>query len=291
MVLSPVGPATDPPRAHVLVATPRSEWFSYWAAAFVVLVMSLILFAIRRYSAPPPPPPPVATDFVEYLAHPAVGIPQGMTYGWAADAKRHSHPDRVTAVRVGARMVDLETASFARKKTAYAAWPGVPAALWAVFHDIPYSNWPIDPTASQRVKLESAHVEASAGEITELLAAAPLGGNAAWAFRRVQDEAWDWVDSEDVAYAHRSSRVLPTDLVELGSWLEASRIAALDGDTLFFAKPAVRAEAAAALRTRKLSDPQRQALREAMALSGARSAADVAALEEALTKALWLLAK
>jgi len=33
MVLSPVGPVADAPRAHVLVETPRSEWFSYGATA------------------------------------------------------------------------------------------------------------------------------------------------------------------------------------------------------------------------------------------------------------------
>jgi len=291
MVLSPVGPAPQAARPHVLVATPRSEWFSYRAGVIVVLMMSLTVVAIRRYSAPPPPPPPVAADFVEYLAHPAIGIPEGMACGWVADAKRKAHPDGVIAVRVGARMVDLETASFARKKTAYAAWPGVPTAIWAAFHDIPYASWPIDHEASRRVRLESAHVQASAGELTDLLAGAPLGGNAAWAFRRVQDEAWDWVDSEDVAYAHRASRVLPTGLVELGSWLEASRIAALDGDTAFFAKPRVVAEALAAQRVAGLTDVQRQALRDAVSRTSARSVAEIASLEESLTRALWLLAK
>jgi len=291
MVLSPVGHAPNRVRPRLVLETPRAEWFSYRAAMIVMMVMALGASLVRRYSAPPPPPAPPASDYLQYLSDPEAGIPPVLTYGWIADRKPRSHPDAVSAVRVGARMVDLEAAALARKKTAYAAWPGVPAAVWAAFHDIPYSNWPINPDARQRVRLESAHVESSAGEITNLLAGVRFGGNAAWAFRRVQEEAWDWVDLNDVQDAHTASRVLPMDRVALGSWLEASRIAAVEGDTAFFQQRPVLDERAKALRLGDLSETQQAALRQAIRDSNARSAVEFATLAAELTKALWLLAK
>jgi hypothetical protein len=293
MVLAPVGPVPERVRPRIalgITTQSRAEWLSWRAAVLVLLAMSAAVLLIRRYSAPPPPPPPAATDYLTYLTTPDAGIPVLLAHGWIPDSSR-SVSGEIAAIRVGARMVDLETAALSRKKAGYAAWPGVQIAVWAVFHDIPYVNWPIDRKARAAVRLESEHVFRYAGELTELFSGTPLGGGAAWEFRRVQNEAWDWVNLDDVASAHKASRVMPRDQVALGSWLESARIAALESDTAFFANASVRAEAQRALALPGVSTQARTAMRDAVAHMGARSSLEFAALEERLTLALWLLAR
>lgn len=291
MVLAPAGPAPERGVPHiVLTEESRADWFSWRAAGLVLLAMFGVLLLIRRYSAPPPPPPPAATDYLNFLTNADAGIPATLAHGWIDDSTRHPS-EAVAAVRVGARMVDLEAAALSRRRTGYAAWPGVPTAIWAVFHDIPYVNWPVNPDAHRAVRLESERVSHFAGELTGLFEDVPLGGTAAWDFRRVQNEAWDWVNLDDVAAAHEASRVLPSDRVALGSWLEAARIAALQGDSAFFASPEVRREALRAPALAKLSDEQREALRNVARAVGNVSRQGAPALEEQLTLALWSIAK
>jgi hypothetical protein len=290
MVLAPVGPSPERPGPHLLLTTDsRADWLSWRAGLLVLLLMCGAVLLIRRFSAPPPPPPPPATDYLVYLTQPDAGIPASLAHGWVSGGSRKPS-DGVAAIRVGARMVDLEAAALSRRRTGYAAWPGTATAIWAVFHDIPYVNWPIDRDASRAVRLESEHVSHFASELTDLLSNVPRGGNAAWAFMRVQNEAWDWVNLDDVADAHRASRVLPRDRVALGSWLEAARLAALRGDAKFFTWKDVRAEAARAPNTADLNDAQRAALRESIRLMDARTAGDFAMLAESLTRSLWVLA-
>lgn len=291
MVLAPVGPAPQHAGPRIVIEQQsRAEWLSWRAALLVVVLLTACVLLIRRFSAPPPPPSPPATDYLNYLADADAGIPAILTRGWADDSARRPSKD-VAAVRVGARMVDLEAAALSRRRTGYAAWPGTPTAIWAVFHDIPYVNWPNNPEAHRAVRLESEHVSHFAGELTHLFSDVRLAENAAWEFRRVQNEAWDWVNLDDVAEAHEASRVLPTDRVALGSWLEAARLAVLESDTAFFANPDVRAEAARAAALPGLSSEQRDVLRDVALRTGTAAQQDFNVLEEQLTRALWLIAK
>ncbi|HET7585059.1 MAG TPA: hypothetical protein VFK13_09130 [Gemmatimonadaceae bacterium] len=201
------------------------------------------------------------------------GLPQALTISWPPPRAGASHPsERATAVRIGARIVDLDIMAWARNAIAAPSYYGDTAAMIAVVH-------------------ESAFIAAFGAELSAMLDSLPRGDVAAVYYRRVQDEAHRLatVDDAELRMGRLTASVVRPEYLSLGSWLEAGRVAALRGDSAFFMTPESEAESVAAL-CLPLPRSARSALQRVPRLVQPDSPRDFAALERAFTSALRAVA-
>lgn len=179
--------------------------------------------------------------------------PWGATRG-AADALS----PEARALRVGARMVDLElTARTGDPRTAELA-----ASVVALLEGIPGAA----PAATEYRTLASADSAASPEQLTRLA-------------ERARRTAAPFVDR---------------DYLKFGAWLEAARVAAAARDTGFFGSRASREAVEEARKLRGLSAPERAAVNSLHATSGLstrRRGTDWDALGRTLTRMLGTLGR
>jgi hypothetical protein len=213
-------------------------------------------------------PSAVRGDYVTLLSDPTgSGLPAELTPVWTpAPAEDAKLPETVRAVRIGARMADLEIAAYARNRRA--------------------SYGPLDSAAGAVVHRNSALVAAFAAELAASLDSVPDGARAAALYRFIQGrgEREATVSLQD--RARRASLGFHPRLLALGNWLETARIAALRGDRVFLTSPECRAEAEEAVSLPGLSRDARSALERVRGLIVAGAIGDLDALEQALTDAL-----
>ncbi|HEU4628182.1 MAG TPA: hypothetical protein VFS08_00465 [Gemmatimonadaceae bacterium] len=217
--------------------------------------------------------------FPRLLSHSAgAGLPRELRPAWFESPGDEPAPD-ARAVRIGARDADLTL--LARQRSAVS----IPAYYWH------------DSAAIAVVARNSAFVAAHAAELARMLDRVSRGAAAAALYRVVARQGQErGVVGSEHSKARSLARRDRTPFVVVGSWLEYARVAALRRDLAFFRRTESRAFAAGAVGLPGLSAEERAALERVRALAtddslGARDwGGEFAGLEEALTRALTLLA-
>ncbi|HEY4219162.1 MAG TPA: hypothetical protein VGM67_18595 [Gemmatimonadaceae bacterium] len=203
------------------------------------------------------------------------GLPMGLSLMPSPVGSRWAIAAEPRAVRLGARLADLEIVSFARMGATHASY----------YDESPVANWV--------VIRNSDLIEKFAGELAQGFDAVPEGRvTAAW-YRLVQARGRDRATVEWTYMGHAREWALDfhPGLLVLGEWLELGRAAALRHDYSFFARPESRALLAGALLLPKLSPQTAVSLELVRDLTSRTTAGDFRALEHALTAALETLAK
>jgi len=211
-------------------------------------------------------------DFSKYLDAYDTRLPTDVEPTWTPQPS----PDiseSARAVRIGARIIDVEVASVAQGMWVTPAYHG-------------------DRAAQAEVRRDAPVVAAYAGEVSALLAEAPDQDFAAALFSRVMTQAQlvatpTW---SEIRVGRQAALTFHPDFVALGNWLEAARIAAARGNRGFFDMPASRAEAENLTGVAPLSEPSRSALALVQRLMPDGRAGNLVVLERALTGALRALA-
>lgn len=175
------------------------------------------------------------------------------------------------ATRIGAYMADLKIVGRARNSLAVRAY---------VEHD---------SAAILAVERHSVRVEALAHDLASMLDEVPSGARGARLYRLIEQEGRDkaTVDPSVLDAAQGAALQSLPRHVALGNWLEASRVAALRGDTAFLNSPECRAEAEVSLSLSGLSTVERTQLAHVrdMIVTGS-DAYTLESLARALTEAL-----
>lgn len=216
-------------------------------------------------------------DYVSLLSgRGGAGLPTGLTTAWSqASPAVSALSSKARAVRIGARIADLEITGWARNRLA------------------PLAYFERDSAAIAGVQRYSASVDSFAGELAGHLDEVQHGDHAAALYRRIESEGKRAATVElDVAEAARREALIlfNSRFVALGNWLEVARVATLQGDTAFLASAESRAEAAAAVSLPGISREARESLDRVRLLLDGRRPTDLRALERALTDALKALA-
>jgi hypothetical protein len=214
------------------------------------------------------------TDY-SALLHDRRGLPNGLSLMPSPVGSRWKLADETRAVRIGARLADLELASRARDAAARASYYG---------HD-PIADWV--------VAKNSELIERFADNLSKAYDAVPGGRVAAAWYRIARQRGRDQATSDYRAteYARQWALDFHPGLTTLGEWLETARAAALREDGAYFATPQSRAMAAAAATLPALPDTTHAMLTRVDALTSATPISDFHAVERALTGALSALTK
>jgi hypothetical protein len=214
------------------------------------------------------------TDY-SALFHDRRGLPNGLSLAPSPAGSRWKLSDEPRAIRIGARLADLELVSRARDAAAHASY---------------YAH---DPVADWTVAKNSDLIDRFAGDLATAFDAVPGGRAAAAWYRIAQQRGRDQATSD--WNAMRYSRAWALDfhpgLISLGEWLETARAAALRQDGAYFATPQSRAMASAAAKLPALPETTRVLLERVNGLTSAAQIADFHAVERALTDALTALTK
>jgi len=251
---------------------------TWWIGAATCLagavVGAAILSALQHHE--PAPAAGSAGDYVSLMSdYTGPGLPVGLVQVWLPASSASAALSReVRAVRVGARMADLELVALVRNGYARASY---------------YDR---DPIAITIVRLNSMAVSAFARELATSLEQIPGGATSAALYRYIEREGHDFATVSYAALRLGRQAALPyhPQFIALGNWLEASRVAALRGDRAFLALPECQAEAGRAVSLPGLSPAGRAALERVRQLMLTTPEADLDALERALTDALQILA-
>ncbi len=214
-------------------------------------------------------------DFTRYFtAHQGDGLPVMLNPGFALAVDGPGTSSRARAVRVGARIVDVEVAARAREQ-----WAG-PA------------YYQRNPIALANVAYNSDLVARIADSLVVALRQVRGARNAAryYGYVRYDGERGATVGYE-LELGRRSALVFRPTMLALGNWLEAARVAALRGDRKFFAQPACLVMAERAPKLSGISRDARRALANVQALLVPEPPADSMFLARALTGALATLTR
>lgn len=240
----------------------------------VVTALLVIVALVVRFAATPPHPTVRIADgdFSKYLDAYDTRLPTDVEPAWTPQPS----PDvgeSARAVRIGARIIDVEVACQAQGTWVMPAYHG-------------------DRTAQAQERRDAPVVAAYAGELSALLADAPDQEFAASLFSRVMTQAQLVATPalSEVHYGRQAALSFRPDFIALGNWLEAARIAAARGNRGFFDMVASRAEAANLTTIAAPSERSRDALARVQRLMPDGRAGNLVVLERALTDALRALA-
>lgn len=262
-------------RQHSLTWAPfqPSRLERFVMPAVVTALLVIVALVVRLAATPAHPSVRIADgDFSKYLDAYDTRPPTDVEPAWTP----RPSPDideSARAVRIGARIIDVEVASVAQGMWMTPAYQG-------------------DRTAQEQARRAAPVVAAYAGELSALLADAPDQDYAAALFSRVMTQAqlvatpaWS-----EVRVGRQEAISFHPDFIALGNWLEAARIAAARGNRGFFDMPASRAEAANLTAIAVPSERSRDALARVQRLMPDGRAGNLVVLERALTNALRALA-
>jgi hypothetical protein len=179
------------------------------------------------------------------------------------------------AVRIGARMADLRIMGGARNWLASRAY------------------FEHDSAAIDEVERHSATIETMASELAAMLGSVPGGARGAALYRVIEREGSDkaTLDPSVLDAARAASLEYHPRRVALGNWLEATRVAALRGDTAFLESAECSAEAEASVSLPGLPVAGRAALMHVRDIIVTNPNENLGELERAATYALRVLAK
>ena len=256
---------------------PSNGWSnkSGWMAAMTVVASALVFGGVQWAGHTRSSDGDAALPVANYSAlfPDRRGLPSGLSLAPSPVGSRWLMSDEVRAVRLGARLADLELASRART-----------AATDASYYDH-------DPVADWVVAKNSDFVDQFAGDLATALGQLPHGQVAAAWYRLVQQRGRDQATSDwnSMRSARQWALTFHPGLIALGEWLETARAAALRGDAAYFASEQSRAMASAAAKLPALPDTTRSLLTRVDALTSVPAISDFHAVEHALTDALAAL--
>jgi hypothetical protein len=193
---------------------------------------------------------------------------------WLPTPTMAAMSERARAVRVGARVIDLELSARARNGAIAAAY---------------YRG---DPAATAVFTRQSPLIAAFAGEITATLADVPEAAASAGLYARVVGMAHRpaTINSE-LYYGRKALLDFQPRYLAIGNWLEAARVAAQRGDRAFFNTPESRAALLVLASTTTIPPDARPLVDRLLRLMPDGRAGNLAVLEPALTGALRALAE
>lgn len=203
------------------------------------------------------------------------GLPMGLSLMPSPVGSRWELSKPARAIRLGARIADLELASKGRDGATIASY------------------YVEDPIASWVVIKNSDLIDRFAGELAAAFDNVPNGRSAAGWYRVVQRRGQDraTVDWKYMREARNWALDFEPGFLVVGEWLELARAAALRHDASFVANDKSRAMLAAALKIPQLPDDVRESLMHVQDLTAAGTIPDFHALSRALTDALAGLAR
>lgn len=267
----------DDSMSRALAAWMRAWLGEWWLSMLISIAAVLLAVASVTYVQRPidmSGAVPIG-DYATLLFDPdGAGLPVELAPAWtASDSSTASISRNARAVRIGARLIDLEIAARARNVHGIAAY---------------YDQ---DPWSIAVVQANAALAATFAGELASNLDHVPQGAYTAYLFRYTESEGQRvaTIDQGVITLARRQTLYFRPTFIALGNWLEAARVAALRGDRNFLARSESVAEATKAPSISGLSPAGRVALERVRALMPTDSTADLGSLERALTDALRTL--
>ncbi len=203
------------------------------------------------------------------------GLPMGLTLMPSPAGSRWTMSDRARAIRLGARLADLEIVIRGRTRAADASY---------------YQH---DPVADWVVANNSALIARFAGDLAAGFDNVSNETSAAAWYRTVQRSGQDGatVSWEVLEFARQWGNTFKPGYLALAEWLELGRAAALREDSKFFERAESRALVAAALEMQDLPPDARVPFAQVRDITPGTSVGDFSSLEHALTNALSALAK
>ena len=268
---------THRPAAGLAPATLSGKAYSAWLMAAAVLGAASLLVGIFAVLATRPRPTAErpAGDYATYFGKGVgSGLPVALIPGFALAVDGPGVSSRARAVRLGARIVDLEVVARARDEASDAAY----------YHR--------DPIALASVAYNSDLVVRFADSLVSTLRAAGGSENAErlYAYVAYEGRRGATVGGE-LGMARRFLRSAEPGFVALGNWIEAARVAALRGDREFFTSWPSTAMAARAPTIAGIPAEARSSLADVRTLLSAGLPTDSVAVTRALTQALTALTR
>jgi len=268
---------THRPGAGLVPATLSGKSYSAWLAAAAVLGAASLLVGIFAVLATRSHPAVAGRsgDYASYLAKDVgSGLPVALNPGFALAVDGPGTSSRARAVRLGARIVDLEVVAAARNVASDAAY----------YHQ--------DPLALATVAYNSDLVVQLADSLVSTLRAVGGSVNAERLYRYVAyDGRRGATVGGELEMARGALRSVEPRFVALGNWIEAARVAALRGDRKFFASWASTSMAARAPTIAGIPAEARTSLTDVRALISAGLPDDSLAVARGLTRALTALTR
>lgn len=265
------------PGAGLAPATLSKKPYRAWLVAGAMMGATALLALMaevrsNRLSAAGARP---AGDYASYLGKDVgTGLPVALNPGFAIAVDGPGTSSRARAVRLGARIVDLEVVARARNEASGAAY----------YHQ--------DPIALATVAYNSDLVVELADSLVSTLRAVGGSENAERLYAYVAyDGRRGATVGGELEMARRDLRSVEPRFVALGNWIEAARIAALRGDREFFASWPSTTMAVQAPTIAGIPADARSALTDARTLLSAGLPTDSLAVMRTLTRALVALTR
>jgi hypothetical protein len=212
-----------------VIPTHRTIGMAWIASVLIAILAALFAVAIVQYRQSSHAPA-YESGFRAYPAYlddyTGAGLPVGMTAAWRFDSATKAVPEPVLAVRIGAQDADLSIVSWARNRAAGTAYYG-------------------DTVAMRYAAIQCRRAAILAHGLAATFDQIPDGSNQASLSRITEDEAerCATISSQPRDLAMKLSLNFYPRYIELGSWLETTRVAAARGDSAYFRYSRTQAEA------------------------------------------------
>lgn len=264
-------------RAALVPATLSGKSYTAWLGAAAVVTATALLGLIGAVLARRPHAIVYRPggDYASYFRKDRTsGLPVALNPGFALAVDGPGNSPRARAVRLGARIVDLEVVALARNGASNAAY---------------YRR---NPVALATVAYNSDLVVELADSLVSTLRAVGGSENAERLYAYVAyDGRRGATVGGELEMARRDLRSVEPRFVALGNWIEAARIAALRGDREFFASWPSTTMAVQTPTIAGIPADARSALTDARTLLSAGLPTDSLAVMRTLTRALVALTR